>query len=231
MRKVRQQFWVDVALFAFLVLLVGTGALMKWVLPRGSGESLAVWGLGRHDWGLVHFVVACCLVGAFLLHLLLHWPWIKASVRGGTGSRRPGLRVGAGIAVVAVLLAAAAAPILSPVASTGAAAGGEGGRGEGRGAAVGVPLPPLHGGAPAESVRAIAPAPERGVCSAAPEVHGYMSLDSAARATGVPVEHLARQLRLPLDVPRTTPLRDVGRSHGFNMDDVRRIVREYPARC
>jgi hypothetical protein len=245
MRKYQRDFVVDGLVFTLFVLLVATGALMKFVLPKGSGESLAVWGLGRHDWGSVHFWIAVGLLSAIALHLLFHWSWISAVVRGRPrelGARRVML----GLVAVAGLLAVAVVPIVSPVRQTGKPAEREMEAQAAPAARAPAPaLVPAAGGAPlggdggtpaTASSRAPAAAPavaKADVCSAptGAEIHGTMSLEQVARASGVPAEHLIRQLRLPAGVSRTEPLRQLTGAHGFTMDDVRRIVTDYQRHC
>ncbi len=71
---------------------------MKWVLPPGPGgggrgygygfrggrgpgpggdQVRQLLGLGRHDWGDIHFILALVFVGLILVHMVLHWTWIK----------------------------------------------------------------------------------------------------------------------------------------------------------
>jgi len=229
-RKYQRNFTVSAIAFALFVALAATGLLMRFVLPKGSGESLAVWGLGRHGWGGLHFWIAVAMLATIALHLILNWRWIVAVVRGRPREQGIGPRVGAGLAALVVLLGVVAAPFLSPVRETGSPPEREmeRARTEAR------PAPPL---APA-GVAAVAPRPLGGAdttrCAPAGEtasVHGTMSLEEAARASGVPAEHLIRELRLPADVPRTRPLRELTGAHGFTMDDVRRIVADYLKHC
>jgi hypothetical protein len=58
-------------------------------------------------------------------------------------------------------------------------------------------------------------------------VHAAATLDDVERQTGVPVEHLIRELHLPENVATDVPLRQLSVQLGFEMRDVRRIVREY----
>lgn len=55
------------------------------------------------------------------------------------------------------------------------------------------------------------------------------TLEDVERQTGVPVEHLVRRLHLPENVPTDVPLRRLSSDLGFEMREVRRIVREYLA--
>jgi hypothetical protein len=88
---VKRNFLVDLIAFVDLLLLTATGAILMWVLPPGSGgghghghgagraasEAKTLLGLGRHDWGEIHFVLALLFLALMLLHLCLHWTWIK----------------------------------------------------------------------------------------------------------------------------------------------------------
>ena len=94
MRRTTLNFIVDAVALADLLLLAATGVILKWVLPPGSGghgygyrggrggEPIrTLCGMGRHDWGDVHFVLSLLFVFLMLVHLLLHWNWIKTCVK------------------------------------------------------------------------------------------------------------------------------------------------------
>lgn len=91
-------FWTDVLNGLLFVALMTTGAILRWVLPPGSGgggreemgrgfrggrgpaATLLDW--SRHEWGDFHFWIAVALGVGVLIHLLLHVGWIKtASIR------------------------------------------------------------------------------------------------------------------------------------------------------
>ncbi len=93
---------------------VATGALVRYVLPVGSGHTRALWGLDRHGWGHVHFWIAIAFCVATVVHVVLHWGWITCVVRWDTRGRSKGRAVLALIAVIA-LLALAAAPFFGTV--------------------------------------------------------------------------------------------------------------------
>jgi hypothetical protein len=95
MRRSTLHFIVDSISLVNLLLLATTGAVMRWVLPPGSGgrqgqgfrggrgpgpggeQVKQLLGLGRHDWGDIHFILALVFLGLILVHLVLHWTWIK----------------------------------------------------------------------------------------------------------------------------------------------------------
>ncbi len=97
MRPTTLNLAVDLICLVDLLLLGATGAILRWVLPPGSGgghgsaggfrggrgpvEVKDLLGLGRHDWGDVHFVLALLFVLLILVHIVLHWTWIKTCGR------------------------------------------------------------------------------------------------------------------------------------------------------
>lgn len=100
MRRATVNYIVDAIALLNLLCLAGTGIILKFVLPPGSGGGGAGggygrgfrggrgpvevrdWlGLARHQWGDVHFVLAIIFVVLILIHLVLHWNWIKACTK------------------------------------------------------------------------------------------------------------------------------------------------------
>ncbi|MBN1505533.1 MAG: DUF4405 domain-containing protein [Sedimentisphaerales bacterium] len=95
MKRTTLDFIIDSIGFVNLLALAATGAIMRWVLPpgsgggqghgyrggRGAGEVRQLLGLGRHDWGDIHFVLAMIFVLLILVHLVLHWTWIKTCAK------------------------------------------------------------------------------------------------------------------------------------------------------
>ncbi len=231
MRKYQRDFVVNATAFTLFVLLAATGILMRFVLPKGSGESLAVWGLGRHDWGAVHFWIAASMLAIIALHLLFNRHWVVSVVRGRRNPATAGRRVAAGLAAVVVLLALALAPLLSPVTRTGKPAEHE--------LEAGMAPPPLGlpgaghvDAAPSAGAPRVLVADSSGCAPVEQgEIHGTMSLAEVVRSSGIPMDLLVRGLRLPAGVPRDRPLRELTREHGFTMDDVRRVVTDYLKHC
>ncbi len=76
MERNRLNFLVDLAIFLNAIFLVTTGLIMRYVMPPGTGGRLQLLGMGRHEWGSIHFWLAVG-VGLFLLaHVVMHWPWV-----------------------------------------------------------------------------------------------------------------------------------------------------------
>lgn len=91
----------NLLLFLSFCGLIGTGALIEWKLIPGSegGHGRSVLGMGRHDWGDIHFWLAVVCVGTTLAHLILNWAWLKKIASSGKI-----WRLAAGFAAGAVLI-------------------------------------------------------------------------------------------------------------------------------
>jgi FtsH-binding integral membrane protein len=80
-KKNTLNYIVNAASFVVLLFLSSTGLLLHFVLPPGSGRKLAVWEMGRHDWGEIHLILAFIILALMVVHLLLHWSWIHNTTK------------------------------------------------------------------------------------------------------------------------------------------------------
>lgn len=91
MKLAMLNFIVDLISFCNLLGLAFTGSIMKWILPpgtggygrgyrggRGAGEIKYLWSMTRHEWGAIHFYLAILFVTLMVVHIILHWTWIKS---------------------------------------------------------------------------------------------------------------------------------------------------------
>lgn len=115
---------IDAIAFAGFVLLISTGILLHYMLPPGSGRWSLVWGMSRHQWGIVHFWISAVFFAVLAMHLVLHWRFVATLFKGRakTGSR---LRVALGLVGLIAFVLLAVTPLLSPVQSTSATHGGQ----------------------------------------------------------------------------------------------------------
>ncbi|MBT8263112.1 MAG: DUF4405 domain-containing protein [Bacteroidia bacterium] len=118
MKKSRKNFVVDSLAFICFVFLVSTGVILHYILPPGSGHSRSIWGMGRHDWGDIHFYFSVGFLAILVLHLFLHWRWIVNLIK-GRKRKTSGRRAVLGLVGALAILAIALAPILTPVEGTG----------------------------------------------------------------------------------------------------------------
>jgi len=90
MKRATRNFIVDVVSFINLLALAFTGFIMKYILPpgtgghgrgfragRGPGEVKYLWSMTRHEWGYIHFYLAVLFVALIVVHIILHWSWLK----------------------------------------------------------------------------------------------------------------------------------------------------------
>jgi len=95
MKRVTINFIVDFISFVDLLCLAVTGFIMRYILPPGSGgygrgfrggrepveEIKYLWSMTRHEWGYIHFYLAVGFVTLMLVHIILHWTWIKCYIK------------------------------------------------------------------------------------------------------------------------------------------------------
>ena len=94
MKRGTVNFIVDVVSFIDLLGLAFTGVIMKYILPPGSGgygrgfrggrsteQIKELWSMSRHEWGAIHFYLALLFVFLMIVHIILHWEWIKSYFR------------------------------------------------------------------------------------------------------------------------------------------------------
>lgn len=199
MRKATVNFVVDALALVAFVLLAGTGVLVRYVLPPGSGHFSSLWGMDRHAWGEVHFWISVVLLALLALHVFLHWRWVVSMVKGKSGESS-GARLALAVVGVLMLGAIVAAPFLADVEQK-------------------------DDGEPRHRMRSGDDASHDG--HAGLRIEGSMTLAEVSAETGVPVEVIVRELGLPADTPVDSRLGRLRRTHGFEMEDVRAIVREH----
>ncbi len=75
MKKNKINFWLDTAIFIDFVGVIFTGVLLH-RFPPETKENLIL-GINRYDWGDLHWVLCLALITLTIVHLVLHWSWIK----------------------------------------------------------------------------------------------------------------------------------------------------------
>lgn len=236
MNRPKLNFLIDVVAFIAFAFLTTTGVLARYMLPPGSGRYATLWGLNRHGWGDLHFWVAVLLLGLLALHLALHWRWILCIVR-GQRSEASGPRVALGVVGIMGLLGLAAAPLLAPVERSGTPR-----QSSAQPLSAGQAPQSMQPREPAEAAHGSStqmppqpppvPPPAQMQESTAPNIEairGSMSLRQVAESTGVPVEHLVKQLGLPSGTDPDERIGRLRKRYDISPDDVRRVVSEYHA--
>ncbi|MEZ4598631.1 MAG: DUF4405 domain-containing protein [Syntrophotaleaceae bacterium] len=118
---------VDGIAFVSFLFLIATGLVIRYVLPPGSGgiegygtgwraaarPVSVLWGLTRHEWGHLHYLVSVIFLVVIAIHLFVHRRSMTACFRRKEESQSclPAL---IGIGAVIGLLALAVALVFSP---------------------------------------------------------------------------------------------------------------------
>lgn len=113
MKKLQIVKIIDLLSFISLLLIISTGAFLKYTLPPRSGGS-SVWGLTRHEWGDIHFYISILFLLLLSIHLLLHLAFIKKAIKGKTSSEQ-NYRLVIGVISIIILVLLSLAPLFSPV--------------------------------------------------------------------------------------------------------------------
>lgn len=89
MDRNKLNFIIDSLMFTAIGAIGLIGILMGFVIPRGDGASAGqkyLWSLHRHEWGNIHLYLSLVFLSLLVLHIILHWPWIKATISKYFGS-------------------------------------------------------------------------------------------------------------------------------------------------
>jgi hypothetical protein len=205
-------FLIDLASSLVVLGLIATGLLARYVLPPGSGSRRMLLGLGRHDWGDIHFWIACAGGALLLVHLALHWQWTCTTVLrlcrptwSATGMQQhPWRRNLFGTFLVLVVIGSFWGIVAAARYGVRETEGGMDGR-EGRGRAVDARL---SGSVEREDEF----------------VRGSMTLAQAASTGGMTPEALRAELKLPDSVSPDERLGRLSREYGFSINRVREVV-------
>lgn len=74
---------IDVVMFILIAALVTIGLLLGFVIPTGEvpPQQKYLLQLHRHDWGGIHLYLALIFLVVLVIHIYLHWAWIKNTTR------------------------------------------------------------------------------------------------------------------------------------------------------
>jgi hypothetical protein len=201
---------VDIASAAVMLGLIATGLIVKFVLPAGSGSGSALWTLGRHDWGDLHFWIAVSGFVLILLHVALHWAWVCTVTRRLFGFRSGDILDRSnfaenfwGIVGLSAVIAACVGFVYLAKASVG-----PGDRGDRRSNELGRGNESHERG-------------DRGQ-----EIRGSLTLGETAKVLGKTREELILALKLPSETSPEEKLGQLRQKYGFAMEDVRKLSNE-----
>ncbi|HLG30565.1 MAG TPA: DUF4405 domain-containing protein [Candidatus Brocadiales bacterium] len=70
---------INIIMLFLSLLTVSTGFIIWFVIPRGHGSSVCMpfAGLCRHTWASIHAYISLSLIVIMVVHLILHYRWLK----------------------------------------------------------------------------------------------------------------------------------------------------------
>lgn len=229
MTRLRKNLIVDVLSYIGFVLLLGTGLILEYILPHGSGRVVGrgtghtsgeklittLWGMTGEQWGEIHFWIAVGMLIVLTFHLVLHWKWITCILgRKEKPAGASGGRAFLGLAGMFGILALVLLPFLFPTEQTARIQILE--QREARQAA------DTSGASGSESNDSKDRSETDDI-----SIRGTMTLMEIQDKTGVPYEHILAELGVPKDTPPNEKLGRLRATYGFSTEDVRRVVKAY----
>ena len=77
MSRTAVNFLLDCLLLLFFLALIWVTFVLRVAFPHATAASgYLLWGLSYDAWAGVQFALFLVLLGAILLHLMLHWSWV-----------------------------------------------------------------------------------------------------------------------------------------------------------
>lgn len=81
MKKPILNFTINATMTLCMSAIIGIGFLIKYTLVSGQERweiygrnvELYLFGMNRHQWGMLHLILAFVLLGLLLAHIILHW--------------------------------------------------------------------------------------------------------------------------------------------------------------
>ena len=221
MKRSITNFLVDAVSALVMFGMIVTGLVMRYTLPPGSGRSRLLWGLGRHDWGDIHFWLAVAVAALVVVHVALHWQWVCGMVwrtfRRGEGAKLPLSTLTKNLTGVGFLLGVVAicAGFLYLAQSNVREVSGPGKGGEGEQVR------------PAESDGQRFPGqrPEQVMVLAEDSpIRGSMTLAEIANAKSISVETLRKRLQFPATIPSDERMGRLCKEYGLTMPEARKRI-------
>lgn len=81
MRRATVNFILNLASFLVLLGLSASGIIIALPHEHGPNAARGVLGIGRGQWGDIHLWLGITFVVLMLVHLVLHWDWVKCYVK------------------------------------------------------------------------------------------------------------------------------------------------------
>jgi len=224
--KVKLNFIIDILMYLSMMIVVGIGFLMNYVLIPGSERhevygrnvELSFWNRDRHQWGDIHLIFGFILVFLLLLHIIFHWKLIVAIYKRMLSGKS--IRTILTVVLVVLTIVLAVLPLfLKPEIQEG---GSRGHGNEGRNNfQSNKELPVSANNVERQFNKQEHDAHEESTV----EIYGSMTLKEVAEKYKIKVEDLATAIDVPVSMAGER-LGRLKKEYDFDMNDLRKYVEE-----
>jgi NhaP-type Na+/H+ or K+/H+ antiporter len=77
MKRDMVNFILNLVSFFILLGLMVSGVIIAWPHEHGPNETKGPLGIGRGEWGDIHLWLGVTFVVLMIVHIILHWGWVK----------------------------------------------------------------------------------------------------------------------------------------------------------
>ena len=83
MKKIKVNYIVDFLAFLSFIVISFTGIVLYFIFPSGtrSRGSIEFLGMIKNEWISIHDCFALIFVILIIIHLIMHWVWIKHTTK------------------------------------------------------------------------------------------------------------------------------------------------------
>jgi len=74
-------FWLDALLLVLFLVIAWELSILRLAFPKDSGEHWKLLGRTSGDWQDITFATFCVFAVGVVVHVMLHWAWIVATVQ------------------------------------------------------------------------------------------------------------------------------------------------------
>ena len=248
--KAKLNFVIDALMFLCMMVMLGIGFAVKYILPHGKerwadyggGVDLFLFDMERHQWGNIHYYLGLVLLGLLFLHIVLHWDAVLCLYRRLIGSRNWRIAIASLFVVVNTCF------VVTPFLITPEVRKNELRSGRQRISPESLSMKPAprsvlrsseERGSMDSQTEDIDKAVDRPVTGLQQsgeidhdhqrtlEIRGYMTLAGVSEEFDVPIAHLEEKLGIAKSLHRRDKLGWLRRQYGFRMSDLDKIIRQY----
>ncbi|WP_430809416.1 MULTISPECIES: DUF4405 domain-containing protein [unclassified Carboxylicivirga] len=219
MKKSSINFIIDALLLFCLCAISGIGLLIKYTLPSGqdrwaqagAGKNLQWLGMDRHQWGDIHFYISLVMIALLVVHIVLHWGFIKTIFSRMVNSSSAKSLIS--WCFVFICLSLLIIPFFVKPSDI---------------------TRPVENSKHTSHQHPQAPVTKHAIQADLKQttvINGKLRLQEVVDTYKVPLPYLQQHLQLPKHVNGEAQLGQLRKQYGFQMSEIRNIINQYHEEC